>query len=164
MTVRIMFLHEQRVVSLQGYSSNVILICACCVQLQACLLQAPKEPLELVSILRLLLPFLFFACSSFSILMTVAVTFRESIPIGVTDLSPQEVYEVVQQLGQTYKGNQYHLLEMNCNTFSNELCYRLTGKFAPAWVSFSERSSAVYGTRAQVARVQLHHQSAVVPA
>lgn len=63
------------------------------------------------------------------------VTFRESIPIGVTDLSPQEVYEVVQQLGQTYKGNQYHLLEMNCNTFSNELCYRLTGKCAPAWVN-----------------------------
>ena len=54
--------------------------------------------------------------------------------MGETDLSPAEVYEVVQQLGQQYRGNKYHLLQMNCNNFSSDLCYRLTGERAPAWV------------------------------
>ncbi|GAB4820977.1 hypothetical protein N2152v2_008023 [Parachlorella kessleri] len=63
------------------------------------------------------------------------VTFRESVPIGETSLSPQEVHAVVQQMGRTYRGNQYHLLQMNCNTFSSDLCERLTGREAPAWVN-----------------------------
>ena len=62
------------------------------------------------------------------------VTFRESIPIGQTSLLPAEVYSLVQQMGQSYRGNQYHLLQMNCNTFSSDLCERLTGRAAPAWV------------------------------
>ena len=41
-----------------------------------------------------------------------AVTFREAIPIGETTLSPSEVYDLVQELGSSYKGNRYHLLQM----------------------------------------------------
>jgi len=63
-----------------------------------------------------------------------AVTFRESVEIGETALSPQEVQQVVHEMGFAYKGNRYHLLQKNCNAFSNDLCIRLTGKPAPAWV------------------------------
>jgi hypothetical protein len=63
------------------------------------------------------------------------VTFRERIDIGPTNLTAQEVQDVVQEMGETYKGNAYHLLQRNCNTFSNELCKRLTGNEAPAWVN-----------------------------
>ena len=63
-----------------------------------------------------------------------AVTFRESVEIGETALSPQEVQQAVHEMGSAYKGNRYHLLQKNCNAFSNDLCIRLTGKPAPAWV------------------------------
>eukprot|EP00891_Asterochloris_glomerata_P001592 jgi/Astpho2/1592/e_gw1.00028.75.1_t len=63
------------------------------------------------------------------------VLYREGIKIGETDLTPQQVQQVVQELGQQYKGNTYHLLERNCNHFSSDLCKRLTGKPAPLWVN-----------------------------
>ncbi|CAL5222488.1 g4862 [Coccomyxa viridis] len=63
------------------------------------------------------------------------VVWRESVVIGETSLGAQEVQEVVQQLGSEYKGTAYHLLERNCNHFSNELCMKLTGKPAPSWVN-----------------------------
>ena len=62
------------------------------------------------------------------------VVWRESVVIGETSMGAQEVQEVVQQLGSEYKGTAYHLLERNCNHFSNELCLKLTGKPAPLWV------------------------------
>jgi hypothetical protein len=43
-----------------------------------------------------------------------AVTFRESIYMGETDLTPAQVQSLVQQMGQQYKGNSYHLLQTNC--------------------------------------------------
>ena len=55
--------------------------------------------------------------------------------VGQTDMDPQEVQEVVQQLGTEYRGNAYHLLERNCNHFSDELAFKLTGNHAPPWVS-----------------------------
>ncbi len=61
--------------------------------------------------------------------------FRESIPMGSTDLSPQQVQAMVQHMGQQYRGNRYHLLQKNCNHFANDLCVQLTGRQAPFWVS-----------------------------
>lgn len=51
------------------------------------------------------------------------MTFREQIPVGRTDLSPSDVYEVVQTMGAQYKGNRYHLLQArgrcgSCNAAS----------------------------------------------
>ena len=40
-----------------------------------------------------------------------AVTFRERIKIGETSLSPQEVQVTVQEMGESFKGNAYHLLQ-----------------------------------------------------
>ena len=63
------------------------------------------------------------------------VIFRESIVVGETTLSQQEVQQLVHSMGETYKGNRYHLLQRNCNHFSDELSTRLTNKHAPGWVS-----------------------------
>ena len=60
---------------------------------------------------------------------------REAIPIGHTSLSQAQVYELVQEMGREYKGNIYHLLQLNCNTFSADLCHRLTGRLPPSWVN-----------------------------
>mmetsp|Transcript_12596 Transcript_12596/g.35384 ORF Transcript_12596/g.35384 Transcript_12596/m.35384 type:complete len:197 (-) Transcript_12596:100-690(-) len=63
------------------------------------------------------------------------VIFRESIVVGETTLSQQEVQQLVHSMGETYKGNKYHLLERNCNHFSDELSARLTNTHAPGWVN-----------------------------
>ena len=52
-------------------------------------------------------------------------------------MTPQHVQQAVQEMGEQYKGNAYHLLQRNCNHFSNDLCRKLTGKEAPLWVSHS---------------------------
>lgn len=40
-----------------------------------------------------------------------AVTFRERQVIGTTSLTPQEVQDAMQEMGDVYKGNAYHLLQ-----------------------------------------------------
>ncbi|DBA65908.1 TPA: hypothetical protein ACH3X2_002933 [Trebouxia sp. C0005] len=63
------------------------------------------------------------------------VLFRESVLVGHTQMSPQRVQQAVQEMGEQYKGNAYHLLQRNCNHFSNDLCVKLTGQPAPLWIN-----------------------------
>lgn len=67
-------------------------------------------------------------------LVLIAVEFRESVIMGETSLSPQEVRQIVVAMGKSFKGNSYHLLQMNCNHFASDLCKQLVGKRAPSWV------------------------------
>jgi hypothetical protein len=55
--------------------------------------------------------------------------------MGETDLTAAQVQHLVQQMGHHYKGNKYHLLQLNCNHFASDMCLQLTGKPAPPWVS-----------------------------
>jgi len=61
--------------------------------------------------------------------------FRESIVLGETDFSGQEIRKMVQQMGLEYRGDQYHLINKNCNHFSAALAKTLTGKEIPAWIN-----------------------------
>eukprot|EP00878_Enallax_costatus_P013088 GHUV01013676.1.p1 GENE.GHUV01013676.1~~GHUV01013676.1.p1 ORF type:complete len:131 (+),score=20.10 GHUV01013676.1:525-917(+) len=61
--------------------------------------------------------------------------YRECIHMGETTLSASQVQHLVQQMGHHYKGNKYHLLQLNCNHFASDMCMQLTGKPAPSWVS-----------------------------
>ena len=54
--------------------------------------------------------------------------------MGDTDLTQNEVLQLVQKMGADFKGNRYHLLQRNCNHFANDLCNSLVGKSAPYWV------------------------------
>lgn len=62
-------------------------------------------------------------------------TFRKSILIGWTDMSPGEVKALMKELGRKYRGDAYNLFSNNCNHFCNEACIKLTGMPIPRWVN-----------------------------
>lgn len=47
--------------------------------------------------------------------------YRESIQVGTTDFTTQEIKRIVDQLGKDFRGDHYHLLNKNCNHFSSSL-------------------------------------------
>ncbi|KAI9468956.1 MAG: PPPDE putative peptidase domain-containing protein [Benjaminiella poitrasii] len=59
----------------------------------------------------------------------------EIIEIGETYLPKEVVTEYVQSLYSVYTADKYHLLDFNCNTFSNDLCQFLCGKTIPTHIS-----------------------------
>lgn len=63
------------------------------------------------------------------------VVWRESIVVGETHMGAQEVQDLVQSLGLKYKGCAYHLLQRNCNHFSEELAWLLCRQRLPSWVN-----------------------------
>ncbi|CAG9467758.1 unnamed protein product [Pedinophyceae sp. YPF-701] len=63
------------------------------------------------------------------------VQLRQTIKVGRTKLSPQEVERVLLEFASRYSGRSYHLLTRNCNHFSQEFAKALTGKRAPGWLN-----------------------------
>lgn len=61
--------------------------------------------------------------------------FRKSILVGRTDLGPEEVQDLMEELAGRYTGNTYNLISKNCNHFCNDLCLRLTSNAIPSWVN-----------------------------
>lgn len=62
-------------------------------------------------------------------------TFRKSILIGWTDVTPAQVKAVMAELAKKYRGNAYNLISKNCNHFCNDACRKLTGNPIPKWVN-----------------------------
>lgn len=69
--------------------------------------------------------------------------FRKSIFMGITYLDPREVREFMEQQSGNYYGDMYHLIIKNCNHFSDDICYKLTGKRIPKWVNRLARIGSV---------------------
>lgn len=61
--------------------------------------------------------------------------FRRSILIGTTCFDRGQVHEFMEHHATNYNGDSYHLIVKNCNHFSNDICYKLTGKKIPQWVN-----------------------------
>merc|ERR1740138_898034 len=62
--------------------------------------------------------------------------FRQSIFMGMTRLSSEEVSKIMEtELASRWCGSDYDLLRKNCCTFANMICRRLVSKPIPAWVN-----------------------------
>jgi hypothetical protein len=61
--------------------------------------------------------------------------FKESQICGETDFTAYEIKKIVQQLGEDYRGDKYHLITKNCNHFSQMFVKMLTGTDIPPWVN-----------------------------
>ncbi|ORE05020.1 DUF862-domain-containing protein [Rhizopus microsporus var. microsporus] len=59
----------------------------------------------------------------------------QKIDIGETYLPLEVVLEYIDSLRSVYTAEKYHLLDFNCNTFSNDLCQFLCGKTIPAHIT-----------------------------
>ncbi|XP_053406575.1 deubiquitinase DESI2-like [Mercenaria mercenaria] len=61
--------------------------------------------------------------------------FKESVVLGSTDFTMDEVSKIVEELGKQFKGDQYHLLSKNCNHFTAALTKILCGKEPPSYIN-----------------------------
>ena len=61
--------------------------------------------------------------------------FRKTVVIGKTEMGPNEVRAVMEELSGEYRGNAYNLISKNCNHFCNDACLRLTRNPIPSWVN-----------------------------
>ncbi|KAK8586184.1 hypothetical protein V6N13_130706 [Hibiscus sabdariffa] len=61
--------------------------------------------------------------------------FRKSIFMGTTCLDPVQLREFMEHQSASYNGDTYHLIFKNCNHFSEDICYKLTGNHIPKWVN-----------------------------
>lgn len=44
--------------------------------------------------------------------------FRQTVHIGYTDFTEEDVKRIVNELGKEFRGDRYHLMNNNCNHFS----------------------------------------------
>jgi len=74
-------------------------------------------------------------------------TYRESVPLGVTSLSPARVRSVIAVLQAQWPGCEYDLLGKNCNHFCEAFGAMLGVPGPPAWVNrFATQAEATVKT------------------
>ena len=61
--------------------------------------------------------------------------YRESVPLGVTSLSPARASAAVAALRARWRGSDYEVLERNCNHFCEALCEALGCEGPPEWLN-----------------------------
>ncbi|XP_011494016.1 PREDICTED: desumoylating isopeptidase 2 [Ceratosolen solmsi marchali] len=61
--------------------------------------------------------------------------FRQSIHIGYTDFTEEDVSRIIDELGKEFRGDRYHLMNKNCNHFSCQLTQILCDQKIPGWVN-----------------------------
>lgn len=60
---------------------------------------------------------------------------RQSIQIGSTEFSAEDIRRIIEEIGNQFRGDKYHLMNNNCNHFSSALTQILCGREIPNWVN-----------------------------
>ncbi|TKY73209.1 DeSI protein [Spatholobus suberectus] len=61
--------------------------------------------------------------------------YRCSVTLGQVNLHPSEFRAFIESIANEYHGDTYHLISKNCNHFTDDISYRLSGKRIPGWVN-----------------------------
>eukprot|EP00930_Biecheleria_cincta_P082349 TRINITY_DN72101_c0_g1_i1.p1 TRINITY_DN72101_c0_g1~~TRINITY_DN72101_c0_g1_i1.p1 ORF type:complete len:389 (-),score=50.16 TRINITY_DN72101_c0_g1_i1:67-1233(-) len=69
--------------------------------------------------------------------------FREQVPIGHTNLRPDELRKKLAGVAIEWSGDSYETMTRNCNHFAEALCLDLTGVAPPAYVNRCAKSCCV---------------------
>lgn len=62
-------------------------------------------------------------------------TFRETLSMGYTSMSPSEVFQLIESMRNEWRGCTYRLLTRNCHHFSDAFCQKLGVSTLPPWVN-----------------------------
>ena len=54
--------------------------------------------------------------------------YKQSLHLGNTDFTENEVEKILEQLGKEFRGDRYHLMNRNCNHFTGAFSQILTGR------------------------------------
>ncbi|XP_044463947.1 deSI-like protein At4g17486 isoform X2 [Mangifera indica] len=71
--------------------------------------------------------------------------YRSSIPLGRVNMPRSEFRTFVESAASEYHGDTYNLISKNCNHFTDDIAWRLTGKHIPGWVNRLARIGALCG-------------------
>jgi hypothetical protein len=66
---------------------------------------------------------------------TPGFTFRQSIQMGTTQMTSREFRGFIETAADEYTGDSYHLIVKNCNHFTEDMCFRMTGRHIPGWIN-----------------------------
>ncbi|XP_030954514.1 deSI-like protein At4g17486 isoform X2 [Quercus robur] len=69
--------------------------------------------------------------------------YRSSIVLGHITMPPTEFRTFIENAASEYHGDTYHLISKNCNHFTDDISWRLTGKHIPGWVNRLARLGAL---------------------
>lgn len=69
-------------------------------------------------------------------------SFRETLSMGYTPLSPEQVWQVIEEMKPVWRGCTYNLLTRNCHHFSDTFCRRLGVGGVPDWVNDLAKTGA----------------------
>lgn len=61
--------------------------------------------------------------------------YRRSLLLGTTTMSRSDFRSYMEKLSRKYHGDTYHLIAKNCNHFTEQVCFQLTGKPVPGWIN-----------------------------
>mmetsp|Transcript_46676 Transcript_46676/g.105775 ORF Transcript_46676/g.105775 Transcript_46676/m.105775 type:complete len:225 (-) Transcript_46676:56-730(-) len=61
--------------------------------------------------------------------------YRETLAMGCTRLSPDQVVQVIEEMQEQWTGRSYDMLKRNCHSFSDAFCQRLGVGGLPPWVN-----------------------------
>lgn len=71
--------------------------------------------------------------------------YRSSILLGRINMLPSEFRTFIECSASEYHGDTYNLISKNCNHFTDDIAWRLTGKHIPGWVNRLARLGALCG-------------------